>query len=115
MVRRCDLRLLRFSSMFQFHRSSRSADKLNLIQRQMQASSAKAEALEDRLPAARLKPEWGVLLRELDRLQEIETEQEGKHFVLRTPVTGDVGRVFRALGIALPPNIREADVTALID
>jgi hypothetical protein len=29
---------------------------------------------------------------------------------LRTPVTGDVGRVFRALGIALPPNIREADV-----
>ena len=57
-----------------------------------------------------------MLLRELDRLQEIETEQEeqeGKHFVLRTPVTGDVGRVFRALGIALPPNIREADV--LID
>ena len=73
------------------------------------------KALEDRLPAARLKPEWGVLLRELDRLQEIETEQEGKHFVLRTPVTGDVGRVFRALGIALPPNIREADVAALID
>ena len=69
----------------------------------------------NRLPAARLKPEWGVLLRELDRLQEIETEQEGKHFVLRTPVTGDVGRVFRALGIALPPNIREADVAALID
>jgi len=69
------------------------------------------KALEDRLPAARLKPEWGVLLRELDRLQEIETEQEGKRFVLRTPVTGDVGRVFRALGIALPPNIREADVT----
>src|SRR6516164_9303995 len=73
------------------------------------------KAMEDRLPAARLKPEWGVLLRELDRLQEIETEQEGKHFVLRTPVTGDVGRVFRALGIALPPNIREADVAALVD
>ena len=34
---------------------------------------------------------------------------------LRTPVTGDVGRVFRALGIALPPNIREADVAALAD
>src|SRR5437899_4600198 len=51
-------------------------------------------------------------LRELDRLQEIETEQEGKHFVLRTPVTGDVGRVFQALGIALPPNIREAGAAA---
>lgn len=71
------------------------------------------KALEDRLAAARLKPEWGALLRELDRLQEIETEQDGKRFVLRTPVTGDVGRVFRALGIALPPNIREAAPPAL--
>jgi hypothetical protein len=67
------------------------------------------KALEDRLAAARVRPEWGVLLRDLDRLQEIETEQEGKRFVLRTPVAGDVGRVFQALGIALPPNIREAE------
>jgi hypothetical protein len=67
------------------------------------------KALEDRLAAARLKPEWGAVLRELDRLQEIETEQEGKHFILRTPVTGDIGRVFQVVGIALPPNIREAD------
>ena len=69
-------------------------------------------ALEDSLAAARLKPEWGALLRELDRLQEIQTEQEGKHFILRTPVTGDVGRVFQAVGIALPPNIREAEAAA---
>ena len=61
-----------------------------------------------------LKPEWGALLRELDRLQEIQTEQEGKHFILRTPVTGDVGRVFQAVGIALPPNIREAEAAAPI-
>ena len=72
------------------------------------------KALEDRLAAARVKPEWGALLRDLDRLQEIETEQEGKHFILRTPVTGDVGRVFQALAIALPPNIREAE-PALVD
>jgi len=65
------------------------------------------KALENHLAAARLKPEWGKLKRELDRLQEIETEQEGKHFVLRTPVIGDVGRVFKAVGIALPPNIRQ--------
>jgi hypothetical protein len=43
---------------------------------------------------------------DLDRVQEIETEQEGKRFILRTPVTGDVGRVFQAVGVALPPNIR---------
>ncbi len=54
----------------------------------------------------------GSLIRELDRLQEIETEQDGKQFVLRTPVTGDVGRVFKAVGVALPPNIREADAVA---
>jgi Transposase DDE domain len=65
------------------------------------------KALEDYLVAARLKPECGKLIRELDRLQEIETEQEGKRFLLRTPVTGDVGRVFKAVGVALPPNIRE--------
>jgi hypothetical protein len=68
--------------------------------------------LEDRLAAARLKCEWGALLMDLDRLQEIETEQDGKRFVLRTPVTGDVGRTFQAVGIALPPNIREAPASA---
>jgi hypothetical protein len=70
------------------------------------------KALEDRLAGARVKPEWGALLRELDRLQEIETKQEGKHFILRTPVTGNVGRVFQALGVPLPPNIRETNPTA---
>jgi hypothetical protein len=70
------------------------------------------KVLEDRLAAAHLKPEWGALIRQLDRLQEIETEQDDKHFVLRTPVTGDVGRVFQAVGVALPPNIREADAEA---
>ena len=35
-------------------------------------------------------------------------EQDGKHFIVRTPVTGDVGRVFQAVGLALPPNMREA-------
>jgi hypothetical protein len=68
--------------------------------------------LEDHLTAARLKPEWGALLMDLDRVQEIETEQEGKRFILRTPVTGDVGRAFQAVGVALPPNIREADAAA---
>jgi len=65
------------------------------------------KVLNDHLVAARLKPEWGQLLRDLDRLQEIETEQDGKRFLLRTPVTGDVGHVFKAVGVALPPNIRE--------
>jgi hypothetical protein len=34
--------------------------------------------LEDYPVAAHLKPKWGALLRELSRLQEVETEQAGK-------------------------------------
>ena len=65
--------------------------------------------LEDRLAAARLKPEWRELLADLDRLQEIEAEQDGKRFILRTPATGVAGKAFQAVGVALPPNIRDAD------
>jgi hypothetical protein len=64
--------------------------------------------LEERLTAARLRPEWRTLLADLDRLQEIEVEQDGKRFILRTPVTGVAGKAFQAVGTALPPNIREA-------
>ena len=65
--------------------------------------------LEERLDAAKLKPEWAELLRDLDRLQEVEAVHQGKHFILRTPTTGVVGKVFQAARIALPPNIREAE------
>ena len=70
------------------------------------------KALEDRLAAAGVKPEWGRLLMDLDRLQEIEMEQDGKHFIARTPVAGEVGRVFQALGLALPPIMRAAEAVA---
>ena len=64
--------------------------------------------LQERLATARLKPEWRELLAALERLQEIEVEQDGKRFILRTPVTGVTGKVFQAVGTALPPNIRDA-------
>ncbi len=64
--------------------------------------------LEERLAAAQLKPEWRVLLADLDRLQEIAIEQDGKHVILRTPATGVAGKVFQAIGVVLPPNIRDA-------
>ena len=70
------------------------------------------KALEECLAAARLKPEWSELLAHLDRLQEIEFAQDGKRFVLRTPVTGIAGKALQAAGVALPPNIREADAVA---
>jgi hypothetical protein len=45
------------------------------------------------LAAADVKPNWGRRLMDLDRLRDIEMEQAGKHFIVRTPVTEDVGRV----------------------
>ena len=68
--------------------------------------------LEDRLAAARLKPEWRDLLADLDRLQEIEVAQDGKRLILRTPVSGVAGKAFQAVGVALPPNIRDPEAAA---
>ena len=51
--------------------------------------------------------EWDDLIRDLDRLQEATIERDGKRITTRTHVEGQVGRVFQAAGIALPPNWRE--------
>src|SRR5271170_5217772 len=66
-----------------------------------------AKELEDRLRRQGIAAEWGDILRDLDRLQEIELEQDGKRFLLRTPTTGVAGKLFQAVGVALPPNIQE--------
>jgi hypothetical protein len=64
--------------------------------------------LADRCAARGFQPEWDEVRRDLDRLQEVEVAQDGKRFVLRTPVTGGAGKLFQTLGVALPPNIRDA-------
>jgi hypothetical protein len=49
----------------------------------------------------------GDVLRDLDRLQKIEIDKDGRQITLRTPASGGVGPLFKAARIALPPNIRE--------
>ncbi|HYZ39393.1 MAG TPA: transposase, partial [Stellaceae bacterium] len=66
-----------------------------------------AKELEDRLRQQGGAAEWGDILRDLDRLQQIQLEQDGKRFLLRTPTTGVAGKLFQAVGVALPPNIQE--------
>jgi transposase len=51
--------------------------------------------------------EWADLIRDLDRLQEATIEKDGKRITTRTHVEGQVGRVFQAARIALPPHQRE--------
>ena len=70
-----------------------------------------AKELEDRLRRNGVATEWGDILRDLDRLQEIQLEQDGKRFLLRTPTTGVAGKLFQAVGVALPPNLQELPLT----
>jgi len=67
-----------------------------------------AKELKDRCARVGLKPEWNRLIRDLDRLQSGDIERDGRTITVRTPVAGDVGPVFRAVGVALPPNVAEA-------
>ena len=53
------------------------------------------------------------LIRDLDRLQEATIEKDGKRVITRTYVEGQVGRVFQADGVALPPNWREQPALTL--
>ena len=63
--------------------------------------------LDERCRTAAFRPEWADVLRDLDRLQEIEIDKDGRQITLRTPATGVVGPLFKAARIALPPNVRE--------
>src|SRR4051795_4328710 len=64
--------------------------------------------LDERCCKAGLRPEWGDVLRDLDRLQDVAITKDGRHITLRTPATGLIGPLFKAAHIALPPNIRDA-------
>ena len=64
--------------------------------------------LDERCHAVGFRPEWGDVLRDLDRLQEIELNKDGRQIIIRAPATGVIGPLFKATRIALPANIREA-------
>jgi hypothetical protein len=49
---------------------------------------------------------WADVIRNLDRLQETELEQDAKRFLLRTEASGTCGKVFQAAQVALPPTVR---------
>jgi transposase len=65
--------------------------------------------LDQRCRRAGFRPEWSDVLRDLDRLQEVEISSDGRQIVLRTPATGVIGPLFKAARIALPANIREPE------
>ena len=62
--------------------------------------------LRDKLEAKDYRLEWADVLRDLNSLEEVEVEQDGKRFLLRTEARGCCGAVFQAVGVAMPPTIR---------
>jgi len=63
--------------------------------------------LDRRLEKAGHHFEWADIKQDLKALQEVEIEDNGKALALRTQCLGTCGKVFKAVGVAVPPTIRE--------
>ena len=63
--------------------------------------------LERRLQAAGHCFEWADIKRDLKALQQVIIRDESKSLSLRTECTGTCGKTFQAVGVAIPPTIRE--------
>jgi transposase len=51
--------------------------------------------------------EWADIKQDLEALQTVTIEEGGKRFAIRTECRGNCGKIFQAVGVALPPTIRE--------
>jgi hypothetical protein len=65
------------------------------------------QELQSRLEGRGQEFEWADVIGDLDRLQVVEVEQDGKRFLLRSEAQGSCGAVFQAAGVALPPTVRQ--------
>ena len=67
------------------------------------------QALADRLAKLGRVGSWPEIIADLDSLTETEVEQESKRFVIRTAPRPAASLAIRAVGVALPPTVRQAD------
>jgi transposase len=65
--------------------------------------------LDDRLAEQGHKLEWEDVIRDLVSLQTTQVEQDGKRFLLRSESQGTCGKVFAAVGVALPPTVQQIE------
>jgi transposase len=63
--------------------------------------------LDRRLDTAGHRFEWADIKQDLKALQETHLEDNGKRLAIRSECVGTCGRVFQAVGVAIPPTIRE--------
>src|SRR3954453_15458059 len=69
------------------------------------------QELQARLEERGHELEWADVIQDLDRLQMVEVEQDGKRFLLRSEVQGSCGKVFQAVGVAVPPTVQQVSPT----
>lgn len=63
--------------------------------------------LDRRLEEAGHNLEWADIKQDLKSLQEVVIEDNSKSLALRTECIGACGKVFQAVGVAIPPTIRQ--------
>ena len=63
--------------------------------------------LDRRLKAYGHDFEWADIKQDLKSLQQVLIEDNGKSLALRTECLGTCGKVFQAVGVAVPPTIRQ--------
>jgi len=63
--------------------------------------------LQDRLTAANHSPEWADVLLDLESLQWVLVEHQGKRFRLRSEARGVCSQIFQAVGVAFPPTLEQ--------
>jgi transposase len=60
-----------------------------------------------RIEASGQSFEWSDIKQDLESLQEITLEENGRRLAIRTQCQGTCGKVFQAVGVAIPPTIRQ--------
>jgi hypothetical protein len=65
------------------------------------------QELQSRLEGRVHEFEWADVIQDVDRLQVVEVDQEGKRFLLRSEVQGTCGKVFQTVGVAIPPTVQQ--------
>ncbi len=67
------------------------------------------KALQDRLAAAAVDEEWATVIADLKRFTYVDVERDGKRFRIRSRTAGCAGKVFQAVGVAVPRAVEASD------
>jgi transposase len=65
--------------------------------------------LDRRLVGAGHHFEWAEIKQDLKALQTVTIEENGRRLAIRSQSKGNCGKIFQAVGVAMPPTIRDVE------